>query len=140
MAYIDIEQFRTYVEASTLTQLSDDVEGAAEIPEVLEPIIDSASDMCDSYLSQRYAVPVASPGFALKEATARIAEYMLHLRRTWTVSEELDKAYSNAISWLKNIAIGKANLVEGSLLTGTSGSYFSADEQVFTSDSMAGFG
>jgi phage gp36-like protein len=64
----------------------------------------------DSYLSSRYAVPLADPPAALKRFTGDIARYALYEDHA---KEEVRLRYKDAIAFLKNLAAGDASLGAG---------------------------
>lgn len=146
MAYITIDELRAYLQKKDIEQLSDDVNGTSDAEEVITPILESATDICNSYIGVRYTVPLTAPDYAIKDACAKIATYYLHLRRDWTVTETIEKAYEAAIAWLKNVAQGKAVLPIPPAGEKVNTAYFGAETRIFqgvshdnTSDKMNGF-
>ncbi|MCS6869528.1 DUF1320 domain-containing protein, partial [Thermus sp.] len=67
----------------------------------------------ESYLAQRYALPLPSLPEALKARALDIAVYRLFLRRgirPGTADEAVLSRYRDAVAWLRDVALGKAAL------------------------------
>jgi phage gp36-like protein len=67
----------------------------------------------ESYLAQRYALPLPALPEALRAKALDIAVYRLALRRgirPGTADEVLLQRYRDAVAFLKDVALGKASL------------------------------
>ena len=74
---------------------------------LVQKALDNAEAEVNAYLSARYALPLASvPGILLR-LTCDIARYQLFGA---SLTEEVEKRYKNAVSFLKNVANGTASL------------------------------
>ena len=141
MAYVSQDEFLAALQEQDIRTLSDDTTSENANEEVIAEILATASDVCDSYIMVVYTTPISGTIHrSLKRATTGIAVYLLHHRRDWTVSEAVKDEYNACIAWLERVAEGKAEIPGALGRAGDSGSYFSADDQIFTRDSMAGFG
>jgi|SRR5215207_5430662 len=89
--------------AAALTTFSDDQKTAALV---------GASDHADSYLQQRFRLPIAAPyAAALKMHVARMAAWILMSGRGFkpgaTDAETLHQAWKDADAWFKKVAEGE---------------------------------
>jgi phage gp36-like protein len=66
----------------------------------------SASARVDGYLRARYAVPVAASPIEIKDAVCSIARFHLAHGEQREPTEQMRKAYEDAIGWLKLVAMG----------------------------------
>ena len=91
--------------------------------------IDTASSLADSYLRNRFTLPIATPGQALAYAVARIAAYDLLSGRGYNPETGSDPnvrdRYLDAIGWLKGVASGSItpDLVDSSSGAGPGGPF-----------------
>ena len=73
-----------------------------------------ASGRIDSYLRKRYSLPLTSAGDELKEACCAIAAWNLLRRRGFRAGSGADeavvKAHDDAVSWLRDVSRGLAEL------------------------------
>lgn len=109
MAYCtesDLAQVRTTDELRRLTDLNGD--GVADTG-VVSAAIAWADSRIDSYVGKRYTVPLASTPDTIRDCSVVIAIYRLYANRQ-SVDDTIRKDYDDAITWLKDIAAGKATL------------------------------
>lgn len=135
MAYCakaDIEQLIPEQELAELTTESGSTPDAGVVAECIA----KADAEIDSYLGVKYTVPTAPA--RVKSLSEDISIYYLFTRRS--VAPELrQKNYDNAISYLRDVAAGKAVLIDGSTeADGRSKQTpeFSYAEAIFNRDSM----
>ena len=77
---------------------------------VVTRAINDASGQIDSYLQKKFVVPIPAPVPAVLCARCvDIAVYRLQLWRR-SVTEDIKKAYDDAIQWLKDIVAGKVDI------------------------------
>lgn len=145
MAYITISDIETRLEDSDLAELSNDETGAIDKTAILNGIIYEAQAFVDSYAAVQYTTPFAEPcPVAIRNVTTTVAVYMLHMRRSWTVSEATRQHYEDALDWLEALAAGKVQLDVAN--ADQSGGYFGAETRIFqgvshdnTTDKFNGF-
>lgn len=99
-----------------LVQLTDDSETDADPSAgqvnvaIVTGALTEASARIDSFCRQRYITPL-QPSDTIKGLTLDIAQYLLFTRRRTTKpNETVAERYLDAISFLKDIASGKASL------------------------------
>lgn len=93
--------------SALLIQLADrDGSGAAD-PDVIAAALASADALIDSYLSGRYAVPIAAPPPLIRDIAVDLAWHALH---STAVTEVIQAAYDRALARLRDIQAGKARL------------------------------
>lgn len=124
---------------SELIQLTDRTGAGAIDDAVLTRALDRASEEIDSYVAQRYTLPLASVPTSLKGRACDMARFYLFDARAPQIVQD---RYKNAVSWLKDVAMGKATLgadVGGNVIPDASGTTFAmvASDQVFTDDVLA---
>lgn len=83
----------------------------------LEAGLEAASGHVDSYLAERFTLPLVVPGTAIKRAVCIIAAYDLLTGRGFNPanqgddSTQLDKRYKSTTDWLEMVAEGKVKPV-----------------------------
>ncbi len=80
----------------------------------IEQAIADAGRLIDSYLRQRYAVPVAPPPAELVRAACVLARYDLALGGDREPSEQMRLARKEVLTWLGQLGLGEASL-EGAI-------------------------
>lgn len=76
---------------------------------VVDAAIAGAAAEVDSYLGQRYTVPLADPApAAVADAALTIAWYRLHTDRA--ADKDLRIRYEDAVRWLRDVSAGRASL------------------------------
>ncbi len=90
-----------------LVQLVDRDQDDVEDPGVLDGAFADADAEIDSYLSARYALPLASVPPALARIACDIARYRLHDNRA---TEEVRVRYTDAVRFLNSLASGAVQL------------------------------
>lgn len=150
MAYITHEELSKQFPGKDLSELAQDSTGFADddaAEEIILQLILDAQSFVDSYLNQRYTVPLSPVPDSVRNATGTIAYYRLHERRAEMITESLQQMYDQTVAWLRDLAKGVASLPvppasEGTKATG----YFGAQTRIFqgvshdnTKDKMFGF-
>lgn len=108
-----------YAEPADLTRLSLPASALTGIATAdQEAALNAASDVADSYLGQRFELPLTAWEDDLKRAVCNIAAYDLMSRRGYaprgadTAAEDnIRLRYKDAIAWLERVAAGKVNPV-----------------------------
>lgn len=74
--------------------------------------LDAGSSKADSYLTVRYETPLSSWSSDLTDAVCSIAIWRIARKKMSAASnfQPLKTAYDEAISWLRDVAAGKANI------------------------------
>lgn len=98
--------------------------------------LESATAEIDSYLRERYTVPLSTPGPMIKTICVDIAVYRMALSES-SCTENMIKRYESALAWLKDIAAGKASLEATNIDGGDGGQ--DAGAQDVTGGKRAGF-
>lgn len=137
MAYLSVDEFKIRLQESDLRQLSDDT-GENVVTDVIESILQDASDTIDGYIAKKYAVPLITIHAAVKSCTAAVATYELHVRRSWTLTDQVKYIYEAALQWLAKVASGDIEIV-GATPAADATAFFQADEQKFTDSTLSGF-
>ncbi len=150
MAYITIDQLKKQFPDEDLGQLANDATGESSGPKnhaVTLALILDAQSLIDSYLNQKYSVPLAVVPDSIRNATGIITYYKLHERRSEMITDRLQQMYDQTISWLRDLARGLASLpVPPATEGGKAAGYFGAETRIFqgishdgTTDNMNGF-
>lgn len=96
-----------------LLQLADrDVDGVIDAVVIAQAIADADAEI-DSYLLDRYSLPLSEVPPALTLAACRIARFQLYVAE---VTDRVQGDYDHTIAWLRDVARGVVRLVES---TGT---------------------
>jgi phage gp36-like protein len=100
---------------AALTGVSTDAQDAA---------LEAASDVADSYMRSRYALPLTGYGDDLKRAVCHVAAWDLLTTRGYDPARGGDEAvklrHDTAIAWLKDVSAGRAAVSGGNTTPGPS--------------------
>jgi phage gp36-like protein len=114
--YVTLLDVQTRIATDTLVYLVDDEHEGLVTPQgeerILAAIRDAVSEV-DSYLAQRYSLPVPNVPEILRTKSLDIAEYRVFVRRGIrpnTADESVRLKYKDALLWLKDVATGKASI------------------------------
>lgn len=110
MSYVSIPDLVTAYSEQALIDLTDrdDPPSGAIVEAVVLAAIQRACAEVDSYLGQRYGVPLADVPVAVADATLTITWYRLH--PDGADAPALRIRYEDAIRWLRDVAAGRAAL------------------------------
>ena len=122
----------------TLLQLTDRDDTGVVGQAMLSQAIEDAETQIDSYLAERYRLPLQVVPGSLKRHAGSMAYYLLF---NDAPTETAQKHYDQAMTWLKDIAAGRATLqAEGREAASAAGRpQAQAGEKVFTDQSLEGF-
>ncbi len=115
----------------------------ADIDAVVSGVLIKVSDQIDLHLSARYDLPLKTSPPGLVQPAVDIAVYILANRHS-SLTKTIEDRNEQAIELLKRIADGKAGLGTaepkvdggGSTTATSSGADFSAEERLFTRETM----
>lgn len=138
MAYSTRTDLELVMEPEQVAQLSDDLTGVEAVDTIIDRCISDADGVIDSYIGERYTVPLATVHASVRNASTTIAHYLLLLRRGWTVSEKVKAARDDVFSWLKDVA-GRDASVPGAITATSAVASFQNDDRVFTKTNMKTF-
>lgn len=110
MAYATQNDITTLYSTDALYVADRDGDGVPDA-DAIARALNAASGEIDSYLAVRYIVPWETPDELLTQFCVDIALYRLALSRD-VLSEEHRRRYEDAIKHLKDIAAGRAALVQ----------------------------
>jgi phage gp36-like protein len=109
MSYCTQSDIETRIGPADLAALADyDGDGAADSA-VVQGAITSAEALIDSYLSVRFAVPVAPVPDALNTRAVSLSVYFLRLGRD-SVTDDVRAQYRDDVDWLCQVAAGQVAL------------------------------
>lgn len=141
MAYIDKQYMIDRFGTTNLIDLTDREEPYSEAinDQILERALAAADGLIDSYISKRYKTPASPVPEILKTVAANIAYFHLHYGGRY--DEAVEKSYTKAESYLKDIAMGRADLSVDGLETASSvgDAHVEAPPRIFSRDSLKGF-
>lgn len=107
MSYASEQGFRDRFGETELLQLADlDGDGTADAA-IIESRIRDTDGEIDSYLGQRYSLPLSHLPDILEARAADILRYRLHDHQPPQVVRD---RYDDAVSWLRRVARGEASL------------------------------
>lgn len=140
MAYLTADQLAERLSNDELLQLTD-VDGLG-VPndDTVGNALAQASNEIDGYLAGRFALlPLAATPERIKDITAIIARYRLW---SFEATDRIREDYRDAISYLKDVAAGRVQLMIDPLAKPESASVFAVKglAPAFTAESMAAMG
>jgi phage gp36-like protein len=137
MAYCtqnDIEKLIPVQELAELTTESGSIPDAAVVTETIA----KADAEIDAYLGVICTVPLNVAPARIKALSEDISIYYLYMRRS-IIPEARQKAYDDAIAFLRLLATGKAILPDTDGSAGSQGVQFSSATSIFNRDNMTSF-
>jgi phage gp36-like protein len=109
MAYATEQDIIDIYGAPRLDMLADaDADGTRDAAKV-ERALNTASDVIDGYISNRYALPLPRASGVLKDCCVSIAVYRMATDPS-LMGEDVRQRYEDAVAFLKDIAKGVAGL------------------------------
>lgn len=117
MTYATLENLITRYSYNTIVQLTDRADQPTGEPDatVATVALEDATEVVNSYVAARYAVPLTPVPEPVRRITCDIARFYLY---TDGAPEEVRKAYEDAIAYLKDIAKGTVTLQAEGVPTG----------------------
>jgi phage gp36-like protein len=128
-------------EAIRLTAPEGELDGPVVEAKVTRALTD-ASDLIDSYLGRRYAVPLTAPiAPAITRACLVLGRFDLAHGDQREPTEQMRLARKETIAWLERLATGEAVLPGNPPLAGASGAgaRVSDRDRAFSTDNLAGW-
>lgn len=130
----------TRITAKQLAELTSEVPGGPVVVAIVTADLEEASGTVDSYCRSRYATPL-QPSDVIKARTLDIATYLLFSRRD-KATERLRQRYEDAISFLKSVSSGAAQLdqpVNAAPQSSSGGPALSTKQPTFSDSNLRGF-
>lgn len=94
-----------------MIQLTNDIGGEEVVSAVWEEAREEADSQIDTYLGERYVVPLAEVPPAIRRLSIILTRYNLYGRRyPGDVPKAVEKTYDNAVKVLEGMARGKPSL------------------------------
>ncbi len=109
MAYSTQTDIEEQLSQAELVQLTDDAGSGSVDTTVVDRAIADADDEVNSYLQERYAVPISPVPGLVRKLSVDIAIYNLFARRDLDAPVRTQR-YENAVRLLKGLARGEASL------------------------------
>ena len=132
MAYCSQTDIQKLIPTQELAELTTE-SGSTPDAAVVSEAIAKADAEIDSYLGIIYAVPLSVPPARIKALSEDISIYYLYMRRS-AIPEPRQKAYDDAIAFLRLLAVGKVSLPAVSV--STQGVQIESAAPVFNRDNM----
>jgi phage gp36-like protein len=113
---------------------------------ILEDIRKALAEV-NSYVAQRYALPLPETPDVLRDKAMDVVRYKLFSRRgirPGTADETIRTNYEDAVKWLRDLAVGRTSLTfstggAGPTASSEAVARITADERVFSRKKMEGF-
>ena len=109
------------------------------VPARIEAALMSATDLVDSYLRNRYSVPLLPAPASIVEATCVIARCALSSGGDRNPSEQMIKNREATIAWLKGIASSLISIDTATPVAPPAGARSTDRDRIFPSNSVDGF-
>lgn len=140
MAVVSAELMRLTIGQGDRDDFSPEEIAAADVGlAVLDRALSDAEKLLHSYLAGRFALPLSDEQVAqsaLPRVCGAVARRFLHHDR---VPEEASRGYEMALSWLTDLAVGRAELTALPMVTRAGLAAFDAGERVFDQETLRGF-
>lgn len=147
MSYISLTDILNRVSENELIRLTTNSATATSVAATpVNEAIEDAEGEIDSYIGKRYSVPLSDvPKVIVRHAVSIAVYYLYSSKGTGRNDDNIKDNYDNAITFLKDVATGRAVLqgaVSQSELSKDSSyrpGYVDAEERVFTRTTLNGF-
>jgi phage gp36-like protein len=139
--YASVVEMKARYPEKDLRELTDE-EAESINDDRLATALASASATIDSYLIGRYRLPLASVPLVLIDTCCTIAMYNLQSLRPGTTVDDVRDRYKDAIAYLTQVAVGKAQLsldAVDAVAAQTDGPMVVTATKTFGRDNMKGF-
>ena len=141
MSYCTQTDIATAITDEKLIDLTDDAGSGSVVAGVVTEAIGHADGLIDSYVSERYAVPLSPVPSVIKSVSVTLAIYWLYRRRR-EVPDHITQDRDRQLRLLQGIADGKVNL--GAATETSSGidgaeAIRPASDRIFDTDSLEDF-
>jgi len=118
-----------------LTNLDDP--SAVQINQInLNRALEDANSTIDSFLRNRYTLPLEQPPKSLTRVGCDLARYWLD---RYQKREDVRQRYEDAMAFLKDIFKGLISLVSDHPITNIGGPQFFANDRIFTEQSLGDY-
>ena len=119
MSYITLQDLQTRYGADEISRLADRDGDSIPDADVIATAIGDAGEVVDSYLSSRFALPLAQVPVVIVRLACAITRYHLYDDKP---SDHVTREYSGALQTLQKIADGDIRLgIDGAALDGATG-------------------
>jgi len=109
MGYCVIDDIKKVFPEERLIELTDDNNTGAYDENIMNSLIEKATNEINGYCQERYSIPFAVVPGLIKDMCVDIVIYLLYLRRE-RVPEEIQANYKRILEKLRDIADGKISL------------------------------
>ena len=141
MAYAVLTDIQEQVPADVLLRLTDDEDAGAVDADRLDAAIAWADGRIDAYVGTRYPVPLNPVPETVTGLSVDLAVYRLYSRRA-AVTDDVERAYKDAIAFLRDVAAGRATLGEDDpdgTPSEANAPDITSDTRLFSRDGLEGF-
>lgn len=143
MAYCVQADVSKRVTSATLIELTDDTGAGSVDTDNLDAAIEAADALIDSYLGDRFDLPLDDTPDRVKYASVAITIYKLYARRADAgMPPAVESEYTRTAEWLKEVRDGEAQIDSPAEATDRGLPIIvnpADDETVFTDDSLQNF-
>lgn len=135
MAYATAQEMAERIGEDELAAVADRDGDSVMESSAITGALDDASAEIDSYLAGRYPLPLVDTPATVTRFCIDMAMYHLSGNKT---TEEVEKRYQRAISWLRDVAKGFATLGAAPVETTSQGAFFEAGARQSTRTKLSG--
>ncbi len=138
--YATLSDIQQRLSDDELIRLTDDQDSGGIDTVIVAAAIETASVEIDSWLGERYTLPLNPVPGIVGHLASDLTIYNLYARNHEGPTEHWQKRYENATAMLARIAHGKISLGVGDPAGGAGGeAIISSSGRIFSRDSMKGF-
>lgn len=138
MAYATQADLERLFGIDEINQLSDRDNDTINDFGVIDGALDDATSEINSYIANKYAVPLSSVSDYMKKVCSDIARFHLHKD---AATQEVVYRYERAINWLKDLSAGRAVLTDASAVPLPSGGSvkYQSNARLFTDTTLVNY-
>ncbi len=138
--YATLADLQKRLSDDELLRLTDDQDSGSIDEAIVDAAIETAGLEVDSYLGERFTLPLSPIPGIVSHLTQDVAVYNLYARNHEGPTEHWQKRYENAVALLRRITEGDVTLGAGDPDAGSGYEVqISAADRVFTRDGMKGY-
>ncbi|MBF0521375.1 MAG: DUF1320 domain-containing protein [Nitrospirae bacterium] len=137
--YITATDIYAVIKEAAAIELTDDENTGSVNVDFVNSAITKSDGVIDSYLATRYKLPLSIVPDVIKSVAVTLTVYNLYQRSSLEVDEKTKKAYTDAVSLLKDISKGAASLGLQETSAGLAQSNKTTNGRVFTIDKLRSY-
>ena len=137
MSYTTPKSFLVKYDPEKIGLMTDDASGEEALDNIIQDFLNQAGDFIDTYLRNRYTLPLVATHHSVRRAEMIIARHDLGKRRGEDV-DVVDLEYDEILAWLEKLRDGGLDLGGETIRTDTA-AYMDSETNIYTEDEFTAY-